>query len=151
MGRYIGTSIDVVRAILEADTPRPLAAMATPREPLRGIGRVFTGLMPAAPYAWVMPRTTTFDDSTEPETEYDLVTVKLGVTGGDPEALIEAALDYVSAVDEALRDAQTEELDETILHLHVHAHDYGPVYELKGAFARFPEIHLEVTRREVLR
>jgi hypothetical protein len=147
---FIRKSLDVVASILKADTAAILQAMETPRDPLRGVGRAFTGLMPAAPYAWVMPRSTAFDDTTNPETQQDLVTVKIGITGGDPEAVAEAALDYVAAVDRALRDADYTELDPTILHLHVHVHDYGPLFEGKGAFARFPEIHLEVTRVEVL-
>jgi len=148
MAEHISTSIRVLKAILVNDTPTILSGMT--RAPFTGVGTFFSGMMPSPPYAWVQPRSTEFDDETQVETQRDQVTVKIGISGSDPEAIAAAALDYVAAVDQAIRDAADAELDPTITHLHIQAHDYGLLYVDKGGFARYPEIHLEITRREVI-
>jgi hypothetical protein len=147
---FIRTSLDVVQQIIQKDTADRLQEMDTPRVPFAEVARAFTGMMKNPPAAWVMPRMTDLPDNDgNLIPEQDLVTVKLGVAGSDAESVEDAALDYVRAVDEALRAAAVAELDPTILHLRVRQHDYGPLWQKEGGFARFPELHLVIDRLEV--
>ena len=148
MAQYMRTALDVVQSILISDTPALLAAMTTPRDPFTSVGRAFVGLAPAPPQCWVMPQRTT------PKTEGTIVasaseiTVKAGIVGAEPEMVADAAIDYINAIDMALRDALPQEFDFTVLRIHIQEHDYGPLYERGKTFARFPEAHLVVHMEE---
>jgi hypothetical protein len=147
---FIRTALDVVQTIIERDTPALLAAMNKPRDPFRQVGRAYTGQLPNPPAAWVMPRTTAFASEGQLISQADLITVKIGIVGAEPEAIADAALDYVKAVDLALRNAAAGELDATVMRIYVVQHDYGPLFGgAAGGFARFPEVHLQVERVEV--
>ena len=148
MAQYMRTALDVVQSILINDTPALLAAMTTPRDPFTSVGRAFVGLAPAPPQCWVMPQRTT------PKTEGTIVassseiTVKAGIVGAEPEMVAEAALDYINAIDMALRDVAPQALNVAVLRICIQEHDYGPLYERGKTFARFPEAHVIVHMEE---
>lgn len=147
---YISTSLKMVQAIIANDTAALLAAMETARAPFTSVGFAFTGMLKNPPQAWVMPHQTAFDPEGQRQEQSDLVTVKLGIVAGEPELLVASVLDYVAAVDTALRNATVSELDPSVLRLFVQMHDYGPLFSgEKGGFAVFPEMHLVVERLEV--
>jgi len=150
MASFISESINTVTAILREETPTLLKAMETPRDPFRGYGVAFAGIMPSPPWCWVMPRVTDFGPEGQVQDQGDAVTVKFGIIGADPEALAQAMLDYVKAVSLALQLTPVGQYDSTVMNIFVERHDYGPLYQKDGGFARFPEVHLVVTRREVI-
>lgn len=146
--RFIRAALEAVTAVLKADTPGILQGMQ--RDPFAYFGRAFVGIVPAPPSVWVMPRTTAIAPEGWSPKQQDLVTVKIGVVGGEPELVVDAALDYVLAVTLAVWDRAVEQTDNTILRVHVQSQDYGPLYESGKSFARFPEVHLVIDRQEVL-
>jgi hypothetical protein len=137
-------ALDSIEGILQTDTEALLAAMPTPRDPFREFKRAFSGIMLNPPTVWSMPRMTTIGEEGQFLEQVHLVTVKFGITGSDPDLITDAALDYMRAIDLALRNATVAELDPTILHLHPQQHDYGPLYADGKGFARFPELHVVV-------
>ena len=149
MANLIRTSLNAILAIIQNDTGAILAALPTPRSPFTQFGFAFTGISMNPPGAWVMPRSTEVGDDGNLLPQVDQITVKLAIVGSDPEDIADQTLDYVKAVDQALRDAAVAEIDPTILHLHPQLHDYGPLYEHAAGFGKFPEIHVVVERVEV--
>lgn len=147
--QFILIALNCIQSILENDTAELLANMATPRDAFREFKWAFTGMMVNPPTVWIMPRTTQISDEGQLIEQVHLVTVRIGLMGGDPEDIAHAAVDYMTAVDLALRNAAVSELDETILHLHPQEHDYGPLFQGNGGFAKFPELHVAVESVEL--
>jgi hypothetical protein len=69
------------------------------------------------------------------------------VSGGDPEALGAAAIGYVLAIDEAIR--QWPAWDARVMRVFIQMHDYGKLYAKGAAFTRFPDVHVLVEMQEV--
>jgi len=145
---YIRMALDAIGAVLEARTPALLAGMG--RAPFTGIKRAFSGQMLNPPMVWIEPRKTAIDDTGNPPQQHASVTVVVGVMAGDPEALLDAALDYVRAVTLAIEQAGGAEWGDNITHVHPSEMDYGPLFTGdKGGFAKFPMVHVEVEMTEV--
>jgi len=154
MADYIGPVLDAVIAVLQKYTPDLLTALSdsndTPRAPFTLIGREFIGILPSPPQAWVMPVRTEIRDQENTLPQQSVVTVKIGIVGGEPEAMVDMALDYVRAVSDAVLMADpANDWGANIIRVHPQVHDYGPLYERGTTFARFPEVHLVVTHEEL--
>ena len=102
----------------------------------------WTGVVVNWPPAAVMPRSSAFDPEIQGLSHSsNLLTVKFGVNGTDPDEVTRMAEKYMKAVDDAIRRATPPE---QVTHVHIHQHDYGPLYGREGMIARFPEMHVEV-------
>ena len=90
-----------------------------------------------------MARTTDFDTEGSGRHSLHRLTIKFGVNGADSDQVTVDAMAYMKAVDDALT-AAVDAWDSAMSRVFVAGHDYGPLYEKGGGFARFPEMHLEV-------
>ena len=151
MANYVRPVVDAVAAVLEKYTPALLAAMETPRDPFREYLRAFTGQLKNPPAVWVMPGRTAIDPEATVLRQQSVITVRIGVTGSEPEDLMDAALDYVRAVSDAVLVASGgADWGQDILRVFPEVHDYGPLYTQGKAFARFPEVHLVADHAELM-
>jgi hypothetical protein len=110
--------------------------------PFAQVTQSWTGVVINWPPAAVMPRTSGFDPEISAGSHSEnLLTVKFGVNGPDPDQVAADAMSYMLAVDAAIEAAPRLP---QISRVFVQAHDYGPLYEKDGGFAKFPELHLVV-------
>ncbi len=143
--RYISLALDEIRRAVTEGTPGLLASRDLP--PLNAVGGIFVGMTKNPPECWVMPAKTQFGEEGTFINQIHAVNVKVAVVAGEPELVVEAALRYVWAIDEAIRGWVN--WDARVLRVFVREHDYGPVFEHASTFARFPELHLAVQMSEV--
>ena len=141
MAEFIGPVVDWVIATLEARLPLILAAAEL--EPFVEYRRSWTGVGSNWPSLAVMARTTDFDTEGSGRHSLNRLTVKFGVNGDDPDQVTTDSMAYMKAIDDALA-AAVDAWDSAMSRVFVGTHDYGPLYEKGGGFARFPEMHLEV-------
>jgi hypothetical protein len=153
---YISLAVREVQRAIREGTPALLGATELPE--LTSVERIFTGMAKNPPQAWVMPMRSQFGAEGSLINQVHQLTVKIAVTGGEPELVGEAALRYVWAVDEAIRGwglptmtigGQPTAWDARVMRVFVTEHDYGPVWEKDRTFARLPELHLAVQMSEV--
>lgn len=149
MPEFIGPVVAAAISILETYTPALLAAAA--RDPFAEYGRAFTGVVANTPAVYVMPVRTSFDaDIQGCFGELHQITIKFAVTGSDPEDLADAALAYMKAIDEAIQQATGADWGTAASRVFIQGHDYGPLYERGGSYAKFPELELIVEAQEAL-
>jgi hypothetical protein len=117
------------------------------------VGYAWTGLLINAPAAWAMPGRTAFPDRGDGTLRQQIhsVTIRLGITGSDPEELTKRALRYVQAVDAAIQAMPNTLWGNAIrvLRVFVVEHDYGVMWKNAGTVAFWPDIHLEVEVEEL--
>ncbi len=102
----------------------------------------WTGIALNWPVAAVMPRTSGFDPEISAGSHsQNLLTVKFGVQGMDPDQVAADAMAYMLAIDQAIEAANWLP---QIRRVFVESHDYGALYQKDGAFGKFPELHLLV-------
>jgi len=147
MANYLRPVLDAVQAVLEKYTPGLLAALNRP--PFVEFLRVFTGQLKNPPTAWIMPRRTAIAEEPTALEQKSEVMVKIGVLGSEPEEVVEASLDYVKAVTDAVLMADpAADWGINILRVHPQIQDYGPLQDQGRTFARFPEVHLIIDHAE---
>lgn len=120
---------------------------------LRDIGQQWTGNLVNPPGAWVMPGKTQFPDRGEGTVRSQVhgITIRIGLTGSDPEELSARALRYVQAVDAAIEAMPNTSWGDTlrVLYVFVAEHDYGVMWRSGNVVAMWPDIHLEVEVEEL--
>jgi hypothetical protein len=145
MPDFIGPILDKFVNLLTA-MPAP-DGMATPFLEVR------LGAAPARnfPNASVIPTRTQFAPDMDTRSQGHGVTVRVGVTGSDPEAVVRMALAYVRAVDLAYAGSLDVDWPEGCLRRFVIEHDYGAMYQGKesGGLAMWPELHFLVECEEL--
>lgn len=149
MAEFIQVAIDGVLGLLRGHTAELLAGMDTPRDPFTHFGVAFRGQAMNAPEVWVEPVNTVFDDEGTAIHQISHLRVKLAVTAGDPETLTYAVLDYMRAVDLAIRQNEFLEMGgDGVMRVFVNEHNYGALRQAGTAFAAFPEIYVLVEMNE---
>ena len=143
--QFARVAIDGVIGLLTAFIPDIVAEMGRPA--FTRFGRAFRGQAMAAPEAWVTPVNTVMDDEGQTRHQISELVVTLGLVGGDPEATMDAALDYVRAVDLAISRNETG-LEEPIKRVFVREHNYGALRTKGTGFAVFPEVFVLVEMEE---
>ncbi len=144
--KLIGPILDTLATMLrgmKSDTLDTLPAFAEVK--------VGMGLSVNSPSARVMPRKTVFtDDQGQSRAEVHLVTIRLGITGSDPDELTARMVKYVTAVDAAIEKMQDTEWPDYVLSSgrFVTEHDYGAIYSGNNGLACWPEIHVAVKAEE---
>lgn len=117
------------------------------------VGYAWTGNLINPPGAWVMPGKTQFPGRGEGtlRSQIHSVTIRLGITGADPEELTLRTLRYVQTVDAAI-----EALPNTawgngirVLYVFVAEHDYGVMWSHQQTVAFWPELHIEIEVEEL--
>ncbi|HWE50469.1 MAG TPA: hypothetical protein VG273_11790 [Bryobacteraceae bacterium] len=108
-----------------------------------------TGLLISDTAAWIAPRNTQFpnqgDSNARPQVH--AVTVRLGITGSDPEELTTRTLAYVKATDAAI--GAYGGWPAYVLRVFVSEHDYGPMYTRGGSMAFWPDLHCLIEVEEL--
>ncbi|HEX4311884.1 MAG TPA: hypothetical protein VHZ25_17775 [Acidobacteriaceae bacterium] len=120
--------------------------------PFATIGRAWTGLLVNPPGAWVMPGRTAFPNQGEGTTRSQIhaITIRLGLTGADPEELTARALAYVQAVDAAIEELLDVSWPDFVKYVYVVEHDYGSMWTKgQGSVAMWPDIHCQVEVEEL--
>lgn len=145
MLEFIELALSQVQGALMQATPALLESLNL--APFTAVDRVFVGQAPNPPQCWVMPVRTVFADEGSNVEEASSLVVTAAVSGGDPEALGAAAISYVWAIDEAIR--QWAAWDARVMRVFIQEHDYGKLYAKGGAFTRFPDVHVLVEMQEV--
>lgn len=151
MAEFVKPIIENVISALEYRTPTILAAAGLPA--IAHFGRQFTGVVPRFPAVYVMPVRTVFNSDSELRHQAHQIQITLAVSGGSPDAVTEAAMDYMAAIDTAIEagdpaDWQGVLQGGLVLRVFTQAHDYGPLYQGNNAAARFPEMELIVEATE---
>ena len=101
----------------------------------------WTGVAVNWPMAAVEPRVSNFDPEISAASHSEnRLTVKFGVQG-EPDQVTADAMSYMLGIDAAIQAAARLPQMSRVF---VEAHDYGPLYQLTGGFAKFPELHLVV-------
>jgi hypothetical protein len=120
---------------------------------LATVGYAWTGTLINAPGAWVMPGRTQFPERGAGNGRNMIhgVTIRLGITGADPEELTPRVLRYVQAVDAAIQALLNTTWGNTIrvLYVFIVEHDYGRIWTNGGTVAFWPDIHIEVEVEEL--
>jgi hypothetical protein len=110
--------------------------------PFAEVKQSWTGIAMNWPVAAVMPRNSSFDpEITSKSHSENLLTVKFGVQGMDPDQVAADAMSYMLAIDQAIEGAAWLPQFSRVF---IEAHDYGALYQKDGSFAKFPELHLLV-------
>lgn len=120
----------------------------------RTVAVAWTGLLVNPPAAWVMPGRTQFPDRDDGTTrkEVHAVTIRLGLSGSDPDELTYRAMRYVGYVDDAVENLLNTVWGNTIrvLHVVVLEHNYGLMWHnSQGTVAVWPDLHIEVEVEEL--
>jgi hypothetical protein len=126
--------------------------MPTGLAPFQTVGIAWTGLLVNAPGAWVMPGRTVFPNQGEGTTRSQIhaVTIRLGITGADPEELTGRAIAYVQAVDAAIGALRDVDWPNFVKYVFVAEHDYGSMWSKgQGSVAMWPDIHCQVEVEEL--
>jgi len=150
VAEFIGPIVEKVREILRARMPAALGA----RAPFVEIGKSWTGVNVNPPSAWVMPVRTDFDGDVEGYLAgRHIITIKMGLTGAEPDLVTDEALVYMAAMDAALVASWPADWAGTLEHgsvlrVWVGSHDYGPLFNLGNVIARFPEMDLVIETAE---
>lgn len=135
MADYIQPVVDWLKDALQNANMGDLEAFSDVQES-------WTGVIQNWPAASVMARTSSFDgEMTGGSHSRNELTVKFGVNGIDPDQVVRDAMAYMKAIDAAIKGAAWLPAFSRVF---ISQHDYGPLYELRGSFAKFPELHLEV-------
>ncbi len=152
MPKFVGPVVEKLVAVLKQYTPGELAG----REEFQEFGKQFTGVAKNLPAVWVTPARTAFDEeSTGTRRQAHLVVIRFGVTGAEPDELMDAAMAYMRAIDAAIAKSETERDWEdavaggVVQRVYVSEHDYGPLFERGNVLARFPELGVVVEVEEV--
>ena len=120
----------LVGVVQGASTPIPFAE----------VKQSWTGVVMNWPSAAVMPRTSGFDPEFNGASHSEnVLTVKFGVNGMDPDQVTADAMSYMLAIDQAI---ETATWPPQVSRVFVQSHDYGPLFTKDGNFAKFPELHL---------
>ena len=152
MPEFIDPIVANVIAVLRARTPALLDAVALPN--FVDFGKQFTGITVNFPSVWVMPVRTLFGaEMQQGRHEEHQVTVKFGVSSSEPDAVTQAAVDYMVVIDRALSDSDPADWTSLlqggqVLRVFVQSHDYGALLGRGSAIARFPELDLVVETME---
>lgn len=146
---FIAVALAAVRSMVIEHTPALLAALAAPRAEFTNEGGVFRGQLMNPPMFWVQPVNTVFDPEGQTNGQDSQVQVIVGVTGGDPDELALAALDYVRVVTLALQLNEFEYPDERIKKVFVREQNYGALRSMGNAFAAFCEVFVVVRMEEL--
>ena len=149
MADFIRVALEAVRGMIVEHTPALLAALENPLPPFTNEGGVFRGQVMNPPMFFVQPVNTVFDPEGQTDGEDHQVLVIVAVTGGDPDALTDAALDYVRCVTLALQLNEAEYPEPRIKRVFVREQNYGALRSMGTAFAAFCEV-LVVVRMEEL-
>jgi hypothetical protein len=132
---FIGPVVGWLKGVLKGADMGEMDAFAEIRES-------WTGVIINWPSASVMGRTSAFDgEIVGGSHSRNELTVKFGVNGSDPDQVVRDATAYMKAIDAAIAGA---EWLPTFSRVYVSQHDYGPLFERNGNFAKFPELHLMV-------
>lgn len=108
------------------------------------VGKQFTGIVQNFPAAWVMPVRTAFDAETQGfDHAAHQVQIKFAVSGSEPDAITGEAMTLMQAAHDAI-EASVAAGQWNALRVFIAGHDYGPLFELRGVMARFPELELVV-------
>ena len=135
MARFIAPICEWLLGVLQS---APMGEL----EPFAEFHKSWTGVAMNWPPVAVMPRSSAFDpEITGVSHSENLLTVKFGVNGPDPDQVAADAMAYMAAIDAAITAAPWP-LD--VKRVFVQQHDYGMLYERSGNFAKFPELHLLV-------
>jgi hypothetical protein len=143
---FIQLAEDQVTQALVAGTGQFLAQRD--RAAFNSFDRIFVGIALNAPQLWVMGMRTVLAEEGSMVAQVHEVTVQLAVMAGEPELAKAAAVDYVWAVDQALRYPAAP-WDIRVTRVFVQSHEYGPVYTKGQSFTRFPEVKVAVLMQEV--
>jgi hypothetical protein len=140
----------LIQPILDGFKTLLIASGATGALPVFGKVAIMpsNGVLASPPQAWVSPGRTQFPNQGEGNmrNEAHAVTIRLGISGTDPEELTTRTVAYVQAVDAAI--AAFTGWPNYVLRVFVSEHDYGPMYA-KGGLAYFPDLHCVVSVEEV--
>jgi hypothetical protein len=141
MAEFIGPVVDWLVGIVAGVAPDGLEAFAE-------VKKSWTGVVMNWPPAAVMPRTSDFDpEGTAVHATHGL-TIKFGVSGDDSDQVAADAMGYMKAIDAAIT-AGVGTWPAAVSKVFVARHDYGPLFQKDGSFAKFPEMHLEVETYEL--
>ena len=143
MADFIAPIVDWLIGVVQG------ADFATPGlEPFAECRKSWTGVCVNWPPCAVMALGTDFDPEGTAIRERHQFTIKFGVNGDDPDQVAVNAMAYMTAIDRAVAGA-CGAWPEAVSNVFVSRHDFGPLFAKDGAFAKFPEMHLEVDAYEV--
>ena len=143
---FIQLALDQVQAALVCGTEALLTSRN--REAFNSFNRMFVGMAQNPPQLWVMPERTVLAEEGSMIASVSDLRVAAAVVAGEPEQVVLAAVDYVWAIDQALR-YPAKPWDARIMRVFVGSHEYGPVYVRTSGFARYPEVKVFVQMQEV--
>jgi hypothetical protein len=152
MAEFVKPVIENLLALLETRTPTILDEKG--RDQIEHFGKQFTGVVANWPAVFAMPVRTAFNaDADVMRYQAHQIQVVIAVTGSTPEAVTDAAMDYMAAIDQAIQEGDPSDWQGVIqggniLRVFVQGHDYGPLFERGGTSARFPELELVVEASE---
>jgi hypothetical protein len=146
LSELIQPIVDCFKAILQGMTADQLGDLPA----FRGVDQVWNGTLINSPEAHVLGIRTSFPDRGEgsARNQVHAVTIRLGITGTDPESLVKQAIRYVQAVDLAID--QFAGWPDYFKYCYVAVHDYGPLFARANGLAVWPDIHCEVEVEELL-
>ena len=148
MADFIGPVLGWLAGVVSGD------ALATELEGLgldmfAEVKKSWTGVVMNWPPCSVMALHSDFDPEGTAVHTTNGFTVKFGVSGDDPDQVAADALGYMAALDHAIGGAVAATWLPQMSRVFVTRHDYGPLFQRDGSFAKFPEMHLEVETYEV--
>jgi len=147
---FIEPIVEKILAVLQAHTPALLGSLPG----FETYKKHFTGVVENWPAVWVMPVRSEFDpEVTGHSAQRHLITIKLAISGSEPNELAEQAMAYMQVIHLALAASWPGEWCTTlaagqVLGLRVRSHDYGPLWEQGQMLARFPEMEVAVDTAE---
>lgn len=116
------------------------------------VGKAWNGLLVNPPSAWVMPGRTSFPNQGEGTTRSQIhaITIRLGLVHSEPDPLVDLALAYVKAVDDAIDGMVDTDWPDYVKYAMVSEHDYGSMWTRgQGSVAMWPDIHCLVEVEEL--
>jgi hypothetical protein len=141
---YISAAVAKIDTELQARTPALLETRG--RDAFSEWGHADTGIMRNPPTCWVTPLTNEISEEGQGLTQTARVLVIIGISGGDPEDLVTAAMDYVGAVTDAIEAVPS--WGNGIRHVHPGHQDYSARFRRGEGFAIFPAITVSVEMTE---
>ena len=146
MADFIRPVLTWLVAVIESDTPALLAAAQL--DAFAEVKQSWTGVAINWPPCSVMPGHSDFDPEGTAVHGAHAFTVKFGVCGDDSDQVAADAIGYMKAIDAAITGAAADWLPQ-MSRVFILRHDYGPLFQKDGSFAKFPELHLEVETQEL--
>jgi hypothetical protein len=139
----IGPVLAWVLGVLQQMTEEQYGGLA----PFAEFHQSWTWVVINWPSVGVMPMGSQFDpEIVGARYSVNRLKIKFGVNGADPDQVTADAIAYMLAIDAAIQAADLNTPCANSKRLFVADHDYGPLWSGPngGAFAKFPEMHLDV-------